>query len=158
MFETESKPHIQQFKFDIEGGSKDYTNETIRKWEWKFYKKCWVEGRWWPSWLSFKQSYLNTFQRLLTSSTKKISSNIRLNIFFNILKILQHVPYHKPQHLPTNGLWFQNKAVFPLEKLAGYALGLERLNVLWLDCFRCLFLSRSHTRAHHVQSEPGSAK
>ena len=81
MFEAESKPHIQQFKFDIEGGSTDYTKETIRKWEWKFYKKCWVEGRWWPSWLSFKQSYLNTFQRLLTSSTKKISSNIRLNIF-----------------------------------------------------------------------------
>ena len=71
MFETESKPHIQQFKFDIEGGSTDYTKETIRKWEWKFYKKCWVEGRWWPSWLSFKQSYLNIFQRLLTSSTKK---------------------------------------------------------------------------------------
>ena len=29
MFEAESKPHIQQFKFDIEGGSTDYTKEDL---------------------------------------------------------------------------------------------------------------------------------
>ena len=160
MFETESKPHIQQFKFDIEGGSTDYTKETIRKWEWKFYKKCWVEGRWWPSWLSFKQSYLNIFQRLLTSSTKKylptyvstysstFSTSSSMYLIIN-LTTFQQMDYDFKIRI---------RLFSPLDKLAGYALGLERLNVVWLDCFRCLFLTRSHIRAHHVQSEPGSAK